>query len=125
MECKHRGPWHLGISEEACENAGGEWDRTPCMTLRDCIDDCPSRFSLEPAPSDGSCQNTMGKLNTAFVSSSTAHDNFTYNATMNGCFYFCRNLTDYPLQIGMEVEGLDSANDIIDTCMCLYGPNRH
>ena len=120
MTCQHRGPWHLGISEEACENAGGEWYRTPCRTLHDCIDDRPPRFDLEAPPLDGSCQNTMGKLNTAFVSSSTAHANFTFAKTMDGCFHFCRNLTDYPLQIGMEVEGLESGNDIADKCVCLY-----
>ena len=27
MECTNPGPFHLGISEEACENAGGKWFR--------------------------------------------------------------------------------------------------
>jgi hypothetical protein len=25
MECQNRGPWHLGITAEACENAGGRY----------------------------------------------------------------------------------------------------
>jgi hypothetical protein len=68
MQCRNRGPWHLGISEEACENAGGKWNRSPCVTLKQCIDDRPPRFKLD-APQVGSCQTTPEQLNTAYVSS--------------------------------------------------------
>jgi len=43
MDCNNRGPWHLGISDEACENAGGKWFRSPCYALKDCIDDRPKK----------------------------------------------------------------------------------
>jgi hypothetical protein len=68
MTCKNRGPFHLGISREACENAGGRWYRSPCVTLKQCIDDRPPRFKLD-APQVGSCQTTPEQLNTAYVSS--------------------------------------------------------
>ena len=42
MDCQNAGPWHLGISSEACENAGGRWFRTPCVTLKECIDSRPA-----------------------------------------------------------------------------------
>ena len=32
---------HLGISKEACENARGCWFRTPCLTLKECIEKRP------------------------------------------------------------------------------------
>jgi len=116
MNCEHPGPWHLGISEEACENAGGKWYRTPCVTLQECIDDRPNRFELG-APQTGTCQDNMEKLNVAYVSASTSHANFTYDLDKNGCFKFCQNLADYPYQIGMEVEELGG---IAETCTCLY-----
>ena len=37
MSCINQGPWHLGISNEACENAGGTYFRTPCVSLQACI----------------------------------------------------------------------------------------
>ena len=37
MSCVNQGPWHLGISNEACENAGGTYFRTPCVSLQACI----------------------------------------------------------------------------------------
>jgi hypothetical protein len=43
MDCNNRGLWHLGISEEACENANGKWFRSPCYALKDCIDDRPKK----------------------------------------------------------------------------------
>ena len=103
MECEHRGPFHLGISEEACENAGGKWYRTPCVTLQECIDDRPPRFELD-APQADSCQDNLKQLNVAYVSAPMSHDEFTYDSDENGSFKFCQSLPDYPLQIGMEVE---------------------
>ncbi|KAL7521065.1 hypothetical protein ACHAWX_005756 [Stephanocyclus meneghinianus] len=41
MDCQNPGPWHLGISSEACENAGGRWFRSPCVVLKECIDQRP------------------------------------------------------------------------------------
>lgn len=41
MVCRNRGPFHLGLSPEACENAGGTWYRSPCITLQQCIDNRP------------------------------------------------------------------------------------
>ena len=43
MKCQHRGPWHLGISSKACENANGRWFRSPCVTLQECIANRPNR----------------------------------------------------------------------------------
>ncbi|EJK52630.1 hypothetical protein THAOC_28076 [Thalassiosira oceanica] len=39
MECQNRAPWHTGISAEACDNVLGTWFRSPCITLKECIDD--------------------------------------------------------------------------------------
>ena len=119
MTCKHRGPFHLGISEEACENAGGKWYRTPCVTLQECIDDRPPRFELD-APKADSCQDNLKQLNTAYVSASTLHNEFTYGKDENGCFKFCQSLPDYTLQIGMEIEESNDDGSVIDTCTCLY-----
>jgi hypothetical protein len=47
MTCKNTGPFHLGISEEACKNAGGKWFRTACTTLKEAIDNRPPRFDLD------------------------------------------------------------------------------
>ena len=41
MTCNNHGHWHLGISQEACGNANGKWIRSPCRTLKKCIDDRP------------------------------------------------------------------------------------
>ena len=38
---------HLGLSKEACEHARGSWFRTPCVTLKDCIDKRPKTGSTE------------------------------------------------------------------------------
>lgn len=50
MTCKNLGPYHLGISPEACHNANGIWSRGPCTRLQDCIEDRPkpadSTYSL-------------------------------------------------------------------------------
>jgi hypothetical protein len=69
MTCRNRGPFHLGISREACDNAGGRWYRSPCITLKQCIDDRPPRFQLE-APQAGSCQG-LGQSDTVYVSSTS------------------------------------------------------
>jgi hypothetical protein len=53
MTCKNTGPFHLGISEEACENAGGKWFRTPCITLKEAIDNRPPRFDLDNPKTNG------------------------------------------------------------------------
>ena len=51
MICTNQGPWHLGISEDACKNTGGNWHQSPCVLLKQCIDDCPSGFnSMSPTP---------------------------------------------------------------------------
>ena len=77
MKCKNKGLWHLGISDEACENAGGNWTRTPCITLKETIDERPSRFNLNN-PVEGNCQTALRRLDTAFVSASTSHKDFKY-----------------------------------------------
>ena len=41
MECQKRGPWHTGLSSEACSHANGHWFPTPCVTLQRCIDARP------------------------------------------------------------------------------------
>ena len=131
MECKNKGLWHLGVSDEACENAGGKWIRTPCVTLREAIDNRPSRFDLDN-PLDGSCQDNMGRLETAFVSflsddgngisDMSDHIYFQNKATaQDGCLKFCQSLPNYSLQTGMRSHG--------SSCTCLYEngnlPPRH
>ena len=111
MECRNKGLWHLGISDEACENAGGQWYRTPCVTLKKTIDERPSRFDLEN-PLEGTCQDNLGRLNTAFVVASTSHGNFPFETNLHGCHEFCRSLPDYSTQIGM----MTTSNG----CTCLY-----
>ena len=46
MECKDQGPYHLRMSPEACENAGGHWDRCTFQvsTLR--LFDCSIKSNL-------------------------------------------------------------------------------
>ncbi|EJK46274.1 hypothetical protein THAOC_35064, partial [Thalassiosira oceanica] len=51
MECQNTGPWHLGISEEACSNAGGRWFPSPCYTLQTCINDRPANGTQGYSPS--------------------------------------------------------------------------
>eukprot|EP00956_Cyclotella_meneghiniana_P025766 scaffold54371_cov51-Cyclotella_meneghiniana.AAC.2 len=118
MECQNKGLWHLGISDEACENAGGKWFRTACLTLKDTIDNRPSRFDLDN-PIDGSCQDNLNRLETAVVSASTAHSDFPFGATQNGCHEFCRSLPDYSQQIGMMTHRIES-EDTLSYCTCIY-----
>eukprot|EP00956_Cyclotella_meneghiniana_P002012 scaffold2243_cov73-Cyclotella_meneghiniana.AAC.18 len=116
MECQNKGLWHLGISDEACENAGGRYYRTPCVTLKETIDDRPSRFDLEN-PMDGSCQTSLKKLETAFVSASSSDSDFEFEATLDGCLRFCQSLPLYSAQNGLTMT--QSNNGDID-CTCLY-----
>ena len=51
MTCQNRGPWHLGITSRACENAGGRWFRSPCVTLKECIDSRPGINDTHYSPS--------------------------------------------------------------------------
>eukprot|EP00956_Cyclotella_meneghiniana_P032663 scaffold90643_cov21-Cyclotella_meneghiniana.AAC.1 len=104
MECRNKGLWHLGISDEACENAGGKWFRTPCLTLKETIDNRPSRFDLQN-PIDGTCQGSLNRLETAVVTASAGDADFPFSATLNGCHDFCRSLEDYSKQIGMMAHG--------------------
>ena len=41
MNCVTRGPFHTGLSPEACSNANGHWFPTPCITLQRCVDNRP------------------------------------------------------------------------------------
>ena len=105
MTCQHNGPWHLGITSEACLNAGGEWFRTPCVTLKETIDSRPAKFDLEN-PMDGTCQDNFRRLETAFVSVSTSHVDFPFQENgddTKSCFKFCQSLPNYSSQTGMMV----------------------
>ena len=115
MECRNKGLWHLGISDEACENAGGTWYRTPCVTLQETIDKRPSRFDLVN-PLEGTCQKNLGRLETAFVAASNGNGDFPFETTLHGCHDFCRSLPDYSTQIGMMM--MTTGNG----CTCVY-PN--
>ena len=127
MQCINNGPWHLGISSEACLNAGGEWFRTPCVTLKETIDSRPAKFNLED-PLDGTCQDNLKRLETAFVSVSTSHIDFPFKENEDGaagCFRFCQSLPGYSTQTGMMVkhEGSRSYDGrIVEalSCTCLY-----
>merc|ERR1719464_1841694 len=44
-------PRTTGISKEACENAHGRWFRTPCVTLKECIEDRPTNDTEAFSPS--------------------------------------------------------------------------
>ena len=118
MECQNKGLWHLGISDEACENAGGEWFRTPCLTLKETIDNRPSRFNLTH-PIDGTCQDNLNKLETAVVSASTSDVDFPFEATWDGCHEFCRSLPDYSMQVSMMTQSNESEDNLSD-CTCIY-----
>eukprot|EP00956_Cyclotella_meneghiniana_P027995 scaffold64239_cov84-Cyclotella_meneghiniana.AAC.3 len=118
MRCMNKGLWHLGISDEACENAGGKWFRTPCLTLKNTIDSRPSRFDLEN-PIDGTCQGSVNRLETAVVAASASDADFPFAATLNGCHEFCRSLPDYSQQIGMMTQGIESEDEQSD-CTCIY-----
>ena len=45
LACINEGDFYLRISREACENVGGIWTRSPCLTLKDCIDNRPAEGS--------------------------------------------------------------------------------
>lgn len=77
MTCQVTGHWHLGISKKSCENAGGRWHRSPCTTLKECIDARPGAddahysqsfedFALEiainNASDEESCQKARERL---------------------------------------------------------------
>eukprot|EP00956_Cyclotella_meneghiniana_P016363 scaffold25814_cov57-Cyclotella_meneghiniana.AAC.3 len=119
MKCKNKGLWHLGISDEACENAGGNWTRTPCITLKETIDERPSRFDLNN-PVEGNCQTALHRLDTAFVSASTSHKDFKYQ----GCVEFCQSLPDYSVMTSMETARKTSISSTKEDteCTCFY-PN--
>ena len=125
MECQYNGPWHLGISSEACKNAGGEWFRTPCVTLKETIDSRPAKFDLEN-PLDGTCQDNLRRLETAYVSTSHAAFPFEVNGDdTKSCFKFCQSLPNYSSQTGMMVKHQtpqSSDGSIVDarSCTCLY-----
>eukprot|EP00956_Cyclotella_meneghiniana_P018598 scaffold31081_cov20-Cyclotella_meneghiniana.AAC.1 len=101
MECLNKGLWHLGISDEACENAGGTWYRTPCVTIKETIDGRPSSFE------------------TAVVSASTGDGAYPFEATLDGCHEFCRSLPDYSAQMGMMTHQTEASSEISD-CTCIY-----
>ena len=77
MKCANTGPWHLGISNEACDNAGGYWYRSPCITLKECIDARPANGAegysesfedfamplvIDDAEDEEQCRNTREQL---------------------------------------------------------------
>eukprot|EP00956_Cyclotella_meneghiniana_P022280 scaffold41923_cov33-Cyclotella_meneghiniana.AAC.1 len=118
MKCQNKGLWHLGISDEACENAGGKWFRTPCLTLKETVDGRPSRFDLEN-PLEGSCQDNLKSFETAVVSASTGDGAYPFEATLDGCHEFCRSLPDYSAQMGMMTHQTEASSEISD-CTCIY-----
>jgi hypothetical protein len=91
MTCQNTGPLHLGISKEACENAGGQWFRRPCVTLKDAIDERPSRFELD-VPRSGSCGDALRLLDVAYLKVDlTIYDpKFMFERNATGCNKFCR-----------------------------------
>ena len=130
MQCQNNGPWHLGISAEACKNAGGNWFRTPCVTLKETIDRRPSRFDLTH-PVNGTCQDANKTLVTAYVSVDTSHSHFNHSRFPLGhdylsCLKFCQSLPNYPSQTGMMIKSNVASylefNDAVavDVCTCLY-----
>jgi hypothetical protein len=52
---------------------------------------------------NGSCQESIDRLETAFVVASTAYEDFPFEATHHGCLKFCQGLPSYPEQISMAV----------------------
>eukprot|EP00956_Cyclotella_meneghiniana_P018120 scaffold29932_cov35-Cyclotella_meneghiniana.AAC.1 len=120
MKCQNKGLWHLGISDEACENAGGNWTRTPCITLKETIDGRPSRFDLNN-PVEGNCQTALRRLDTAFVSADKSHKDFKYQE----CVEFCQSLPDYSVMTGMEIKSKTSTSITKEDteCTCFY-PNE-
>jgi hypothetical protein len=73
MTCQNTGPLHLRISKEACENAGGQWFRRPCVTLKDAIDERPSRFELD-VPRSGTCGDELRLLDVAYLTVENPQD---------------------------------------------------
>ena len=62
MNCTNRGPWHLGVSDEACEIAGGRWFRSPCYALKDCIGDRPKNCTTSHSQDDNDgCDEAFSK----------------------------------------------------------------
>ena len=100
MVCNNSGPLHLRILEDSCNNAGGKWFRTPCITLKEAIDVRPFKFDMDN-PVSGNCQDSLLQVNTAYVEASTDHMNFTFTSDEQGCNEFCRSLPDYTNQIAM------------------------
>ena len=108
MTCSNSGPFHLGISQEACENSGGKWFRSPCITLKEAIDNRPPKFDLEQ-PYAGNCQQVMGQMNLAYVSAATDNTDFTFASTNQGCLEFCRSLPHYSNQLAMMTDVINVA----------------
>ncbi len=90
----------MGISEEACSNAGGKWFRAPCDTLKEAIDGRPSKFDLDN-PVAGTCQDVLGELNVAYVKASTNPADYPFTNDEIGCNEFCRSLPNYDNQVAM------------------------
>ena len=113
MQCQNRGLWHLGLSDEACANAGGKWYRNPCIALKGAIDNSPSRFDLQN-PVNSTCQDVSGQLETAFaLSLPTDHVDFPFKSStvlVDLCSSFCKSLPGYSSQLNMEV--------ITGECIC-------
>ncbi|KAL7505952.1 hypothetical protein ACHAXN_004087 [Cyclotella atomus] len=111
MQCQNTGPKYLGISEESCNNAGGQWFRSNCHTLKRCIDNRPSRFALD-APVNGDCQDSLKQWNTAYVRVYPTSDfTTTVEANMH-CDKACRSLPNYANQLAMIITP--------DSCICQY-----
>jgi hypothetical protein len=108
---------HRGISAEACKNAGGVFYRTPCVTLKETVDNRPLRFDLE-SPFGGLCDDAMQRLFTSFVSASTNHNDFPFESTRNGCAKFCQSLPDYSSLVGLQIDHIDQL------CTCIYPNNK-
>lgn len=98
----------MGISDEACENAGGEWFRTPCVTLKEAIDKRTPKFDLDTVTDLVTFVIKSEQLTTAYVST----DNTTYTGNATDCNVFCRRLQGYNTQKAMMMTS--------DTCICLY-----
>ena len=121
MTCSNPGPFHLGISEEACENSGGKWFRSPCITLKEAIDMRPAKFDLEQSH-EGNCQQVMGQMNLAYVSAATDDADFGFASTKQGCLEFCRSLPHYSNQLAMMTDSpsTSTTGDDVSKCTCLF-----
>ena len=78
MVCVNQDPWHLEISKEACDSSGGKWHQSPCVFLKQCTDDRPSRFQPD-APNTKNCQDTSTQLITNYVSGSMLDADFPFD----------------------------------------------